>query len=157
MPRELNCELNPSHTEESPITLKDWKELKKEVLDLKLQVKSEQSRLILIHSKTVQLFDNFKNKLENHEKKYKELELFVKNQLDSVQSRIKKISEEKEAVISSKVQDLIENHNQVNKKYSHQLKDLCQSLTHQSEQVWELSDQIQEIKEEISSSQDMQG
>ena len=155
MPRELNYELKPSHSEESLMTLKDWKELRKEVLNLQLAVKNYQSRLIFIHSKMVHLFDTFKNNLDIQENKHKKLELLVQEQWKSIQEDIKKGNKNQEAVIADKVQDWIEKNNKINKKYSHQLKDLCQSLTHQSEQVWGLADQIQEIKEEISSSKEM--
>ena len=154
MPRELNDYWTPKKQQEESISFQEWQELRKEVSDLHLQVKESQSRLVLVHAKMTQLFSSFKNKLEEQEKKQYQLEEKLKAQKESLQGQLKQFMREQEQSAFNKVQDLIERQQQVNKEYSYQLQDLCQSLTHQSEQVWSLNDAVQKIKKHQSSEEE---
>ena len=152
MSRELNDYwTSKKQKNEESISFQEWQELRKEVSDLHFQMKEAQSRLLLVHAKITQLFSAFKSKLEEQEKKHYQLEEQFKTQQESFQDQFKQFAKEQEQSVLNKVQDLIERQQQINKKYSYQLQDLCQSLTHQSEQVWSLNDEVQKIRKHQSS------
>ena len=142
--------LQKSRKMKNLFSFQEWQELRKEVSDLSLQVKESQSRLVLVHAKITQLFSAFQNKLEQMEKQQYQLKEQLTAQRKSFQDQFKQFTQKQEQSAFNKVQDLVERQQQINKKYSYQLQDLCQSLTHQSEQVWSLNDEVKKIRKHQS-------
>jgi len=126
------------------------KELKKEVLELSLQAKKSQGGVVFIYSKLVRLFDAIKNQMDQIQKDHEDFKIHVRKQLEILQKQMISQKNNQEQFMTLKIKKLLDEHHQLNEKYDYQLKDLCRSLTVQSEQMWSLSDQLQEIKEEIS-------
>lgn len=145
-------ELNQNFTAEKPesISVEDMKELKREVLELSLQAKKSQGGVVFIYSKLVRLFDTIKNQMDRMQKDHEDFKIHVRKQLEMLQKQMANQKNDQEQFMTLKIKKLLDEHHQLNEKYDYQLKDLCRSLTEQSEQMWSLSDQLQEIKEEIS-------
>ena len=148
MTRELNQDFTAPKQE--GISVEDMKELKKEVLELSLQAKKSQGGVVFIYSKLVRLFDTIKTQMDQMKKDHEGLKIHVREQLEKLQNQMTEQSTNQEQGMTLKIKELLDEHHQLNKKYDYQLKDLCRSLTEQSEQMWSLNDQLQEIKEEIS-------
>ena len=148
MARELTQDFTTSKLE--GISVEDMKELKKEVLELSLQAKKSQGGVVFIYSKLVRLFDTIKHQMDQMQKDHEDFKIHVRQQLETLQKQMTDHKSNQEQFMTLKIKELLDEHHQLNKKYDYQLKDLCRSLTEQSEQVWSLSDQLQEIKEEIS-------
>lgn len=147
-------ELNQSFTALDPdtISVEDMKELKKEVLELSLQAKKSQGGVVFIYSKLVRLFDTITHQMDKMRKDHEDFKIHIRKELETLQKQMEDQKTDQEHVMTQKIKELLDEHHQLNKRYDYQLKDLCRSLTEQSEQMWSLSDQLQEIKEEISSS-----
>ena len=152
MARELNRDFTHKPKKEFILSQEEWGSVQKEMADLHFQIKKAQTGMILLQSKIVKIFDTIKNQLDAINKQTVEQESNYKNQLEKLRQQVLDNEEQRDQMLSSRVQDLMDQYHQMSKKYSHQVKDLCQSITHQSEQVWSLSDQVQEIKEELSHS-----
>lgn len=148
MTRELNQDFTAPKQE--GISVEDMKELKKEVLELSLQAKKSQGGVVFIYSKLVRLFDTIKTQMDQMKKDHEGFKIHVREQLEKLQNQMTEQSTNQEQGMTLKIKELLDEHHQLNKKYDYQLKDLCRSLTEQSEQMWSLNDQLQEIKEEIS-------
>lgn len=151
--RELN-DLFDLKTKKDEITLslKDWDELQNELSELRLQIKNYQGGAVFVYSKMVQLFDTMKNQLDLIKANQEKFKQYIQLELDRIQSEMEKQNKDKEKIITHQVKNLIDQHHQMSKKYSYQMEDLCRSFTMQSEQVWKLSDQVQEIKEGLTHS-----
>ena len=148
MARELNQDFIEPRQE--GVSIEDVKELKKEVLELGLQAKKSQGGVVFIYSKLVRLFDTIKSQMDRMRKEHADFQIHIQGQLEKLQNKIEEQKDNQEQFMTLKIKELINEHHQLNKKYDYQLKDLCRSLTEQSEQMWSLNDQLQEIKEEIS-------
>ncbi len=148
MTRELNQDFTPP--KQDAISVEDMKELKKEVLELSLQAKKSQGGVVFIYSKLVRLFDTIKNQIDQMKKDHADFKVHAREQLEKIQNQMTEQKNDQEQFMTLKIKELLDEHHQLNKKYDYQLKDLCRSLTEQSEQMWSLNDQLQEIKEEIS-------
>ena len=148
MKRELNQ--NFTKPKQEGISVEDVKELRKEVLELSLQAKNSQGGVVFIYSKLVRLFDTIKQQMDQMRKDHEDFKIKMRGQLEKLQSNITEQKNDQEQFMTLKIKELLDEHHQLNKKYDFQLKDLCRSLTEQSEQMWSLNDQLQEIKEEIS-------
>ena len=61
-------------------------------------------------------------------------------------NQIKEQKDDQEQVMTLKIKELLDEHHQLNKKYDFQLKDLCRSLTEQSEQMWNLTINCRKLK-----------
>lgn len=147
MPRELRHEEWVQKTQkEFQLDLKEWKELKRELAHLQNQVQNTEQKLLLAQAKMVKFFDILTQKLEKQDVKKEELKHFVEDQIQDLRLKIEKNQKNQEHIFSHKLQDLIEKTHQSHQKNSFQIKDLCQSLTHHSEQIWGLKDQVEEIK-----------
>ena len=106
--------------------------------------------MVFIYSKLVRLFDTIKQQMDQMRKDHEDFKIKMRGQLEKLQSNITEQKNDQEQFMTLKIKELLDEHHQLNKKYDFQLKDLCRSLTEQSEQMWSLNDQLQEIKEEIS-------
>ena len=148
MARELSQDFTTP--KQDGVSVEDVKELKKEVLELSLQAKKSQGGVVFIYSKLVRLFDTIKNQMDQMQKDHADFKIQVQGQLEKLQSKMSEQKNDQEQFMTLKIKELLNEHHQLNKKYDYQLKDLCRSLTEQSEQMWSLNDQLQEIKEEIS-------
>ena len=148
MARELNQDFTTPKQE--GLSVEDIKELKKEVLELSLQAKKSQGGVVFIYSKLVRLFDTLKDCMDQMKKDHEDFKIQTQRELEKLNNQIKEQKNDQEQVMTLKIKELLDEHHQLNKKYDFQLKDLCRSLTEQSEQMWNLNDQLQEIKEEIS-------
>ena len=148
MARELNQDFTAPKQE--GLSVEDMKELKKEVLELSLQAKKSQGGVVFIYSKLVRLFDTIKGCMDQMKKDHEDFKIQVRGELEKLNNQIKEQKNDQEQIMTLKIKELLDEHHQLNKKYDFQLKDLCRSLTEQSEQMWNLNDQLQEIKEEIS-------
>lgn len=151
MARELNKNLFPPAKEELKVSLSDWKEMKKAILDVKLQLKQAEGGSLFVHSKMVKLFDQLQEHIKFIQAAQKTLELTTGQQIEQLEVKMESFSQLKEKEITEQVKNIIDKHQAINEKHSHQLQDLSQHVTLQSEQVWSLTDQLQEIKEEIIS------
>lgn len=148
MARELNQDF--TEPKQEGFSIEDMKELKKEVLELSLQAKKSQGGVVFIYSKLVRLFDTIKHCMDQMKKDHEDFKIQVRGELEKLNNQIKGQKDDQEQIMTLKIKELLDEHHQLNKKYDFQLKDLCRSLTEQSEQMWSLNDQLQEIKEEIS-------
>lgn len=149
--RELNKNLFPKPKEELKVSLYEWQEVKKTLLELKNRLRQEEGGTIFVHSKMVKLFDELQKHIEQIKSAQKLLENSVQKHLSQMREDLEEFKNIKEEAISEQVKNLIDRHQKINDKHSHQLQDLSHNLTLQSEQMWSLTDQLQEIKEEISS------
>ena len=148
MARELSQDF--AEPKQEGVSIEDLKELKKEVLELGLQAKKSQGGVVFIYSKLVRLFDTIKNQMDQMKKEHEDFKIQIQGHLEKLQTKIEDQKKDQGQFMTLKIKELINEHHQLNKKYDYQLKDLCRSLTEQSEQMWSLNDQLQEIKEEIS-------
>ena len=100
----------------------------------------------MTQSKIVKFFDTLTQKLEDQDVKREELKCFVKDQFKNLNLKVQKNRQDQEVMFSQKVQDLIEETHELHDQNSFQIKDLCQSLTHHSEQFWDLKEGLEELK-----------
>ncbi len=133
------------------VSQEDWNELKKEVLDIRLQLKNAQGGLSFLHSKLVQMMDRVREDLNHLTKKQHQFEDSIFKKLSDIQIEFENYKNNQEGFMTNRVKELLEQHQQLDRKYKYELQDLCQSLTEHSEQVWSLTDQLQEIKEGLRS------
>ena len=118
--------------------------------EMKLMLKNYEGGSVFIYSKMTALFDKIRSELRRLAGEQQALAHKVEDEISALKLHIEKQDKNKERLVTHKVQDLIDQHHKMNEKYSYQLKDLCRSLTMQSEQVWKLEDKVQEIKESVS-------
>ena len=151
MTRELNDIFSQSKREhEVTLSMKEWQELQDELAQLRLQVKNYQGGQVFVYSQMVKLFDKMKEQIQQIVKKQNQFERDITNRVNQLRAQTIKQKQEHESIMTNRVKDLIDKNHQWNKKYAYQLEDLCRSLTMQSEQVWKLNDQVQEIKEDLT-------
>ena len=146
MARQLTHEFQ-SKTDSFEVSKREWNELKKEVLNLSFQLKNAQGGVSFVHSKLTQSMDQFKKDLEHLTRKQHQLEQSVFKKLSELQAHFENYKGHQEDFMTHRVKELLDRNQKMEKKYKYELQDLCRSLTEHSEQVWNLTDQLQEIKE----------
>ena len=148
MARQLTHKFYDKKSDNSfKLSQEDWRELKKEVLNLEFQLKNTQGGVSFVHSKLTQLMDKFQKDLDHLMKKQHQFEQSVFKKLSDLETQFENYKDNRESFMTNRVKELLDQHHQRDQKYKYELQDLCRSLTEQSEQVWNLTDQLQEIKE----------
>ena len=150
MTRQLNHKFHAKKTEDSfAVSKRDWNELQKEILDIKFQLKNAQGGVAFLHSKLVKMTDQIKTDLDHLNQKQNGFEEAVIKKLDEIKAEFDNYKSNQEGYMTNRVKELLDQHQKMDRKYQFELQDLCRSLTEHSEQVWSLTDQLQEIKEEL--------